>query len=321
LPFNPDTIYAAGKQGDHNPCTDHHYQDEGDFWYFWNPSNSGCKLKKDVDYAVVETAIKRLPNTKLSYPEYNRLVDKDGVIRISVLLGMDDPDKNGRDPRTSGDVNARSYRGIRSGLEKLGYKANLLTAAEIKKISPQAGSSGKLPYVEELTKQSAKATVVIRMFFGASGIDESSSDFHYFLRDALENQAMMVYDGHSGLGGHLDLDSIESTRRFKIKIDPSRYQLYYFNSCSSYPYYNTQYFARKKSSTDKRGSKNLEILTNGLATLFSVMHDTNLAILKAVTNYADGKGWASYQALANEIDSDNLFGVNGDEDNPSKPLR
>ena len=27
----------------------------------------------------------------------------------------------------------------------------------------------------------------------------------------------------------------------------------------------------------------------------------------------------SYQQLAKEIDSDNLFGVNGDEDNPRRP--
>ncbi|NUM89598.1 MAG: hypothetical protein HUU37_10370, partial [Bdellovibrionales bacterium] len=46
LPVNPDTIYAAGFNGRVNPCTDDHYQDEGDFWYFWNPENPGCRLQE-----------------------------------------------------------------------------------------------------------------------------------------------------------------------------------------------------------------------------------------------------------------------------------
>lgn len=36
LPNNPDKIYQAGEVGFNNPCTDAHYQGEGDFWYFWN---------------------------------------------------------------------------------------------------------------------------------------------------------------------------------------------------------------------------------------------------------------------------------------------
>ena len=53
LPNNPDTIYSSGQSGAHNPCTDDHYQGEGDFWYFWNPHNPGCKLKEKQDYQIV----------------------------------------------------------------------------------------------------------------------------------------------------------------------------------------------------------------------------------------------------------------------------
>ena len=38
LPVNPKKVYKAGVvtigEKPHNPCTDHHYQSEGDFWYF-----------------------------------------------------------------------------------------------------------------------------------------------------------------------------------------------------------------------------------------------------------------------------------------------
>ena len=79
------------------------------------------------------------------------------------------------------------------------------------------------------------------------------------------------------------------------------------------------YFSRKATDADPRGIKNLEILTNGLATFFTVMHNTNLEVLGAVEAWASGKASVSYQALAKHVDSGNLFGVNGDEDNPKRP--
>jgi hypothetical protein len=125
----------------------------------------------------------------------------------------------------------------------------------------------------------------------------------------------MMYDGHSGLGGHLDLDSIQSNEGFQINPAKDRYQIYFFNSCTSYSYYNTMYFDRKKSATDPKGTKNLDIFTNGLETYFSVMHTTNMALVSAIETWAATGRKASYQSLASQIDSDNLFGVNGDEDN------
>lgn len=318
LPVNPDTIYKAGfpEGSDTNPCTDHHYQSEGDFWYFWNPSNYGCPLQAGRDYEIVKAKIERKANTEKTYPEYARLVNAQGEIVMTVLMGMDDP-ANGRDPNTSSDINADNFRQIRRTLlSELGFESKKLTKDEIAVITGSA--SRKPPYVEEFTKKSETAGLVIRVFFGPSGIDQDSSAFHYYLKDALENSSVLMYDGHSGLGGHLDLASIEETEGFKIRPDKKRYQIYYFNSCSSYPYYNTMYFARKKTRADQRGSKNLDIVTNGLATYFSVMHDTNIALIRAIDAWMTTGVRLSYQAFVNEADSGNLLGVNGDEDNPTE---
>ena len=316
LPRNPDRIYEAGivrtpSGRETYPCTDPHYSSEGDFWYFWNPAQPGCPLKEGVDYDEITGDLERIPNSKKTYPEYERLAD-DGVITVSMLLGMDDPSTS-TNPEDSKDVNAKNYLKVRKSLEKLGFKTRAWTKSEIQAVAPKAA---KLPHVDELTKQSEKAKVVIRMFFGPTGIDEDSQAFHYFLKDAIEDQSLMIYDGHSGLGGHLDLPTIEATEGFKFKPSKSRYQIYFFNSCSSYTYYNTMFFGRKKSASDRKGTRNLDILTNGLATYFHVMHDTNMALLEAIDQWAEGGAPTSYQQLAKEIDSGNLFGVNGDEDNP-----
>jgi hypothetical protein len=79
------------------------------------------------------------------------------------------------------------------------------------------------------------------------------------------------------------------------------------------------YFDRKKTSSDPNGTKKLDIFTNGLSTYFSTMQTSNAALataLEASLQYATtGTAYVSYQTLAKQIDSENLFGINGDEDN------
>jgi hypothetical protein len=317
LPVNPDRIYRAGVRTrangeEYNPCTDPHYQSEGDFWYFWNPDKHGCGLKEGVDFLRVSAKVRREANTERTYPEYERLADANGVIRLSILMGMDDPSK-GKDPNRSADINAKNFVGIARTLKSLGFERRVLSESEISEI---AQVEDPVAYVEEFTKQSLRAKLVVQVFFGPSGIDEESGAFHYYVRDAMQNSALLIYDGHSGLGSNLDLPVIEETHGFRIRPPKDRYQIYFFNSCSSYPYYNTMYFRRKATAEDRRGTKNLDILTNGLATLFDVIGESDMILVKAIDQWAAGNPGKSYQELAAAIDSSNLFGVNGDEDNP-----
>jgi hypothetical protein len=317
MPINPATIYEAAMVGEYNPCTDAHYQSKGDFWYFWNPANDDCELVEGRDYVVVKTKIERFKNTKLSYPEYHNLADENGMTSVHVLFGLDDP-KEDRNPMTSHDINADNYRQFRNYLVKQGYIAKKWTTAEIKKIVKTR--NGVLPYVETLEK----GNISYRFFFGPTGIDEESFAFHWFYKDALENASIMIYGGHSGLGGHLDLAMIEYNLGETIKFNKKRYQIFFFDSCTSYKYYNQQYFERKVSTKDPNGTKKLDIFTNGLATYFHTMPNSNKALaiaLDKALNYATKATYVSYQSLAKQIDSENLFGVSGDEDNesPKKP--
>jgi len=313
LPINPEKIYSLSMIGEYNPCTDDHYQSEGDFWYFWSPERSGCKLSVNKDYKIVKANLKRIQNSKLTYPEYHNLKDEKGNINIHILFGMDEPETSDRNPLKSKDINADNYRIIRDTLIKKGYKSKAWTQAEVKKIAKK--TDGAIPYVETLTK----GNIVYRFMFAPTGISEESLGFHWFFKDALEKSSIMIYSGHSGLGGHLDLDSIESNLGETIKFNPKKYQIYFFDSCTSYRYYNTMYLDRKATASDPLGTKSLDIFVNGLATYFHTMPDSITAIANAVEKaleYSEtGKGYVSYQTLAKQIDSDNLFGIVGDEDN------
>lgn len=312
LPNNPKKIYGAAMVGNHNPCTDEHYQSEGDFWYFWSPDRPGCNLKVGKDYSIVKAKIQRFTNSKLSYPEYQNLPDEKGNITIHVLFGMDDPSLE-RNPLKSSDINAYNYRAFRNTLLKNGYKATQWTDAQVKSIAKTL--DGDAPFVETIQK----GKLVYRFFYAPTGIDEDALGFHWFYKDALENASIMMYEGHSGLGGHLDLESIEENLGEPIKFNKKRYQIFFFDSCTSYRYYNSQYFERKVSTQDPKGTKKLDIFTNGLATAFDAMPNASAALATALEKALDyaqtGNGFVSYQTLAKQIDSDNLFGINGDEDN------
>jgi len=321
LPVNPDTIYEAGtvttKSGKEKfPCTDEHYDGEGDFWYFWNPKQEGCPLVEGEDYVKLAAKVKPYKNTRITYPEYARLVNDKGEITVTIFVGMDNPETSDKNPYQSKDENAPNYISLVEYLNKKEYVGHRWTRKEIDAVAPKVGP---YPFVEEFVKSYENATLRIRLFFGESGVEERSSAFHHFFKDSLENDSIMIYDGHSGLGGHLDILAIEAQETIALKLPKEKYQMYFFNSCSSYSYYNRSYFARKATDEDPRGTKNLDILTNGLATYFAVMHDTDLELIRAVESWAGGKASVSYQALAKKIDSGNLFGVNGDEDNPKKP--
>jgi hypothetical protein len=312
LPNNPKKIYAASMVGNENPCTDEHYQSEGDFWYFWSPDRPGCTLKEGKDFTIVKAKIQRYTNTKLSYPEYQNLPDEKGNITIHVLFGMDDPSLE-RNPLKSSDINAYNYRTFRNYLLKNGYKATQWTDEQVKSIAKTL--DGAAPFVETIQK----GKLVYRFFYAPTGIDEDALGFHWFYKDAIENSSIMMYEGHSGLGGHLDLESIEENIGEPIKFNTKRYQIFFFDSCTSYRYYNTQYLDRKVTTKDPKGTKKLDIFTNGLSTAFNAMPDASAALamaLEKAINYAEaGNSFVSYQTLAKQIDSNNLFGINGDEDN------
>jgi hypothetical protein len=313
MPINPATIYKKSMVGQTNPCTDAHYQTEGDFWYFWNPFQYGCKLVQDKDYFVIKASLVRFVNTKLTYPEYQNLPDANGNITIHILFGMDEVDNN-RNPLLSDDVNAANYARFRAYLIKSGYKVTTWNEVQIKSIA-KTQNDAQLPFVETFQK----GKISYQLFFGPTGIDENSLAFHWFYKYAIENASIFIYEGHSGLGGHLNLDSIEADLGTTIKFNTKRYQIFFFDSCTSYRYYNSMYFDRKKSKSDPKGTKKLDIFTNGLATTFDSMQVSVAALATALEmslEYAgEGKNFVSYQTLAKQIDSDNLFGINGDEDN------
>ncbi len=321
LPFDPTRIFAQGNKNGQlrpNPCTDPHYDLDTYHWYFWNPRNPGCGLKEGEHYARIEAKLKRLPNSRAKYPQYRDLVHN-GEIRVDVLMGLDNPWGGVYDPVRSRDYNATNWRAIAARLRQAGYKSRVWDRVEVERYGQPTVMERGLPWVEEFTKQAKNAKITVRVVFGNSELD-SGRVFQAFLKDALETASVFVYAGHSGLGANLDLDKIERLNKFKIEMPKDRYQIHFMNGCSTYSYYNSMFFKRKESPADPRGTKNLDIITNGLATYFTAIDPSTNTLLSAIDAWGSSGRSMSYPQMIQLMDSDNLIGINGEEDNPDRPL-
>ena len=123
---------------------------------------------------------------------------------------------------------------------------------------------------------------------------------------AVKRGDVVVYNGHSYIGyGPLDPDNFKSS-----SFSPG-YQLFFFDSCVSYNYYEKDFFSLKRG-----GSESLDIITNGLE---APEEDSGLAEGKFIAKLLDGS-MPSYQTLLTTAKrTDSMRVVDGELDNKFRP--
>ena len=125
---------------------------------------------------------------------------------------------------------------------------------------------------------------------------------------AIKGSDVVLYAGHSYIGdGPLDPSN------FRATSFPSTYQLFFFNSCVSYNYYEKDFFTLKPG-----GSKTVDIITNGIEV---IINDGGIASGRFLSRLLDGS-MPSYQTLLEAAkSSDALRVVDGEVDNTFDPDR
>lgn len=208
VPVSPDTVMRDA--GD--TCADpdgHITLGQSVYWYMWNPDRTGCKA--EVQEMTV-TVSRMLPSGKVTYPEYDRLV-ADGKVTAVVLFGL------------IGDEMSESDTGFR-GLQTM---ARWLTEAGFAEITPA-------PLGRRFSKHIGGYDFEIDLYSPRefSGL----SDYAHFanFQKALSEHEIVVYDGHSMLGGS----------DFWARPDyPEFYQIYLYGGCLGYEYYVRHILAGK----------------------------------------------------------------------------
>ncbi|MDO8806439.1 MAG: hypothetical protein Q7R35_18665 [Elusimicrobiota bacterium] len=297
LPRDPVTIYKKGfpsPGSSKNLCTDDHYNSEGDFWYFWNPYQEGCPIGGG-DLVAVQTDLTPMNVTRGTYPEYAKLYGENGtgdLLQVSYIVGVDATFQ-------SGDLGKKTFTDAFAGLKAAGFRVTT-DEPRRKKLSFSFG---------------AKRTAVEMLL-----MDPNSAEFATEAVRGMKTADIFFYDGHSGLGGYLSPDRLAADSGAALTLPQNKYQIFVFQGCSTYAYYNSAYFKLKRSGSDPKGTKNLDIITTGIGADFAVGAKVDVAFLTSVT-MGQKPSWQTIldKIRAAEGESSALSHVNGDEDNPRTP--
>lgn len=295
VPVNPDTVAKADRLQN---CVD---DQKGAFYYYWNPRLPGCQMVEGSDYLRLNAFFTRTPNTAQTFPEYNRLFENGGVARIAIVLGKVYP-TDGDDPTT---FNPWSFPQLQYHLRKMGFSSQI---------------TSRSPYIEEFQLQTKRGPVVVSLFFGETDIREQSSKaFHQLYKRYLETYNVILYGGHAGTGKNLNLSLIKNASGLTIQPNRNLYQMLLLGACFPYAYYVKDYFDTKVTADDPRGTKNLDIMAEGVEGGFDHSAPQMSKIIQAILDYADDGKLTSYQQLLNSDStfSKALLSVQGDEDNPT----
>jgi hypothetical protein len=323
VPRDVTTIYRRSQvpgmtDAGRNPCTNPIFSSDTYFWYFWNPRAQGCPLREGEDYDVFQARVTRIPNlVRPRYPDYPRMVNAAGELPVTVVFGVND-DANGiRPPEGNGDFSAENFLDVERRLVAAGFSAHRWSAAEVTGFCPAAAAGTGA--IEDLTRQDGGRRVAVRMYLGSTHLGHHAEGFACILNQALKSSALLVYSAHSGLGESVYLQELRKDSGLTLEINQTLYQVFAFNSCSSYGYYNQDFFDQKKSSQDPTGELNLDVITSGTSSDFEKIGKATWMELMPFLEWSRSGKWTSYQAIADSIDRGTLTGVSGVRENPEAP--
>jgi hypothetical protein len=241
-------------------CTDDHYDSFGDYWYFYDPFRKGCErlsrppLATDVTLKITEGTSRALDEDfRLDLLKANN--GNDDLLTISVVHGYAD------DARSRSDEGRLNFEALNDFLKREGFD-----------VETQRINTNRPLYIftKKVTLDNGKSvTIEIKHLLVETGAEAKGVTFAKFFREAAEQADVLVYAGHSGLGGNLDIATLEA-KAGEFSFNSKKRQLLFFDSCASYSYY-------LDSFREEKTRAKIDVMTNGLSALF----ETGPAVLEA----------------------------------------
>lgn len=257
MPLDIDRVYLK-------KCTDAHYDSVGDYWYFWDPYRAGCEAlqrspatqRVQIQFAPIR-ARKMETRVRLDLLRANN--DNGENFVIYALHGFED------NARNSEDAGRANYKLFNEDMQKRGFE---------KTVRSSSYTNPWIDWSKRIQMANGKdIAVTVRSLLVNTTITSRSTAFARFFKDAVAEADVIIYLGHSGLGGNLDIPALES-KVGRFEFNPRKRQIFYFDSCSSYSYYLKPFAAEKTRAK-------IDIMTNGLSSYFHTTPD----ILGVFMNY------------------------------------
>ena len=331
MPNVPTEIYEKGfpkkpkidpiTQEPINACSDMHDNSELAFWYYWSPDRKGCPASFRKYTHIVEATLVKGTKTKQTYPEYRRLYlsSESGrekkEISIDLIIGQDE---------RFNDLND-------SGRKSFDHDVALIEGMKTKDGDPTFDVVRSSKNYRLLRYQTEVFDAYLNIYY----VDTENSRFDEVAARGLRRSDIFIYAGHSYEGYYFDLERLFLEGEETLPKD--KYQIMFFNGCTTYSYYNENYFKEKVTLLDPKGTKNLDLITNGIGAPFLLDADDSTTMTAEVILISsllglneDGKALdslPSWQTILDRI-TDNagydftaLTNIQGDEDNPKKLAR
>lgn len=268
LPTNPFKIYRK-------KCTDSYYNSFDDFWYFYDPFRSGCEhlsqepLSQEVVFYVKPTQSRNIQRSA-ELPLLRGDNGNGDLFSIYIIQGFSEDKK---DPNDDGRLN---FEKTHTYLLNKGFLYEKLK------------SNQKYPlylYSKDVNLSDGRTIhIQVHSLLVETAIESRSKIFAEFFKKAIHDADVVIYEGHSGLGGNLNIPELEA-KAGKF-IFPNKKQIYFFDSCSSYSYYLDHFNAYKTKT-------NIDVITNGLSSYFH----TSPLVLQEFLNYLVSSDNRNFQWL------------------------
>ncbi len=256
--------------------------------------------------------------TTLTYPEYARMVHLENgrpLLAMTFAFGYVQ-DTIRPNPFTDRDPGMyefqKFYTMVRRSLLPLNFLETAVLRNEITSGTEKIGAR----FVGRLNGTEIRVSVISN-----AGVDQMEIFAHSF---ASQHEGFFGWFGHSRVGDGFDADNLKNMLTYypnKFSV-VDQYQLVYWAGCNSYSYYTLPFFdlkAKKNPTMDPRGTKNLDIISNTLPSLFAFNADNANVLFQSLVNQ---KEKASYQKIIRQIERlaqrtgyDVIVNVLGDEDN------
>jgi hypothetical protein len=236
-------------------CTDEHYDSFGDFWYFYDPYRRGCE--KFSRPPLADTFTFKLAGGVTRKLDMNLRLDllrgpngNGDTFRIDVVHGFESSQTSRSD---DGRVNFNDFN------TWMGAQGFQLTKVQTHPTRPLN------LWTKTLSLPNGKdVNLEVRSFLVETEITARAKSFAVYFKEAVENADVIFYAGHSGLGGNLDIPSLEE-KAGGFKFNTGKRQIFFFESCSSYSYYLDSFRAEKTRAR-------IDVVTNGLSSYFDTGH-------------------------------------------------
>lgn len=319
LPYDTSNLFTPNWL----KCTDSEpeHQTEDFYWYFWDPTRFGCDHTLGKEYQLITIQLgERTVNQKQTYPNYKEILKSNLVennLQMTFAFGyVSDVENSNPDKDT--DYGMQEYRKFVRYMDKQAKKLKL-TKSSITQAEYLGSAFPEKVIGYRYTGIKNGVNVEIKVVTSAN-IDQMELFAKSYAHD---HDGFFAWFGHSRVGSGFD------ARNFKSIVDGNpdyysitpQYQLVYWAGCNSYSYYTLPFFDHKAqlNSNDPKGTLGLDILSNGLPSLFSFNAYNAIVTFNALINWETP---TSYQTIIQDLENYGsksgitvLVNILGDEDN------